>query len=63
MLVEVGDGAAVTRALLHESVIVRPVGNYGLPGWIRVSVGTAHENDVFLAALERVLAAAARKAG
>ncbi|MEZ5649377.1 MAG: histidinol-phosphate transaminase [Burkholderiaceae bacterium] len=57
VMVEVGNGGAVTEALLHEAVIVRPIGGYGLPGWIRVSVGVDHENDRFLAALDKVLAA------
>ncbi|QJD30376.1 histidinol-phosphate transaminase [Methylococcus geothermalis] len=48
-------GAPVYEALLREGVIVRPVGNYGLPNHLRVSVGTAEEIDVFFAALDRVL--------
>jgi histidinol-phosphate aminotransferase len=31
------------------------VGNYGLPQWLRVTIGLPDENDVFLAALRRVL--------
>lgn len=58
VMVEVGDGAAVSRALLYEGVIVRPIGNYGLPGWIRVSVGLPEENSRFLEALDKVRAAA-----
>lgn len=49
-------GAPVFDALLREGVIVRPVGNYGLPNHLRVSVGTAEEIDIFFAALDRVLA-------
>jgi len=58
VMVEVGQGGAVTEALLHEAVIVRPIGGYGLPGWVRVSVGLADENARFLAALDKVMAAA-----
>lgn len=47
----------VYQALLHQGVIVRPVANYGLPGFLRVSVGTTLENDRFLQALDQVLAA------
>ncbi len=50
-LVRVGDAAAVYEGLLHAGVIVRPVGGYGLPEWLRVSVGLPAENDRFLAAL------------
>ena len=54
MLVEVGD-AAGQPALLRKGVIVRPVANYGLPEWLRVSVGLPGENDRFLAALATAL--------
>ena len=51
VLVKVGDGAAVYEKLLRAGVIVRPVGGYGLPQWLRVSVGLERENEAFLAAL------------
>jgi histidinol-phosphate aminotransferase len=47
----VGDGAGVYGRLLNRGVIVRPVANYGLPEWLRVSIGLAQENATFLAAL------------
>ena len=54
---EVGsDARPVFDALLREGVIVRPLGPFGAPGAIRVTVGTAEENELFAAALERVLA-------
>ena len=46
-----GAGARVNQALLQRGVIVRPVANYGLPRWLRVSIGTKSENEAFLAAL------------
>ena len=55
MLIDVGDGAQVFEKLLREGVIVRPVGNYGLPAHIRVTVGLPEENLRFLAALKTVL--------
>ncbi len=57
--VKVGDGAAIYAALLREGVIVRPIGGYGLPEHLRVTVGTAAENARFIAALDRVLEAQA----
>jgi histidinol-phosphate aminotransferase len=51
LLVNVGDGVRVYEALLRQGVIVRPVGNYGLPQWLRVTVGLPAENERFLAAL------------
>lgn len=55
VLVEVGDGAAVYAALLRQGVIVRPVAGYGLPRWLRVTVGLPHENRRLLEALARAL--------
>ena len=59
LLVEVGDGRAASDALLHQGVIVRPMGGYGLEAYVRVSVGTAEENTRFLDAIEAWRAAAA----
>jgi histidinol-phosphate aminotransferase len=58
VLVKVGAAARVYQELLKRGVIVRPVGNYGLPEWLRVSVGLPAENATFLAALPAALAAA-----
>lgn len=62
VLVRVGhdDGAGdrVNLALLKQGVIVRPVGNYGLPQWLRITIGLPQENAAFIAALERALAPA-----
>ena len=55
LLIEVGDAAAVNKSLLAQGVIVRPVANYGLPSWLRVTVGLPAENARFLAALETAL--------
>jgi histidinol-phosphate aminotransferase len=42
--------------LLKQGIIVRPVANYGLPQWLRVSIGLPEENEAFLVALKSVLA-------
>jgi histidinol-phosphate aminotransferase len=55
LLVKVGDAARINEALLTQGVIVRPVANYGLPEYLRVSVGLPAENDRFLAALKTAL--------
>jgi histidinol-phosphate aminotransferase len=56
---EVGaDAGPVFEALLREGVIVRPLAAFGAPGAIRVTVGTSEENELFAAALERVLESA-----
>jgi histidinol-phosphate aminotransferase len=50
-----GAGALVNLALLKKGIIVRPVGNYGLPQWLRVSIGLPEENAAFLTALKAIL--------
>lgn len=50
-----GDGAAVNQKLLQQGVIVRPIGGYGMPEWLRVTIGTEAENARFIAALEKAL--------
>ncbi|MDJ0739762.1 MAG: histidinol-phosphate transaminase [Gammaproteobacteria bacterium] len=49
------ESGPIDHALLQQGVITRPVGNYGLPHHLRVSVGLAYENERFLNALERVI--------
>lgn len=49
------DAAAVNDKLLRQGVIVRGLASYGLPDHIRVSVGTAEENSLFLDALAGAL--------
>jgi histidinol-phosphate aminotransferase len=55
LLVKVGDAGRVYQKLLQQGVIVRPVANYGLPEWLRVTVGMPDENRRFLAALSGAL--------
>ena len=59
VLVKVGDeptsGARVNLELLKAGVIVRPVGNYGLPEWLRISIGLPEENQAFIEALKKIL--------
>ena len=55
ILIKVGDGMRVFEALQRRGVIVRPVGSYGLPGWVRVTVGTPAQNERLLAELKAAL--------
>ncbi len=48
-------GARINLALLKQGIIVRPVANYGLPQWLRVSIGLPQENVAFIAALKTAL--------
>jgi histidinol-phosphate aminotransferase len=58
VLVRVGPALQVYQGLLARGVIVRPVASYGMPEWLRVSVGLPQENARFLQALPGALAAA-----
>jgi histidinol-phosphate aminotransferase len=56
------DANAVFQALLQRGVIVRPIAGYGMPDYLRVTVGTQAQNERFLAALDESLAALRRAA-
>jgi histidinol-phosphate aminotransferase len=56
ILVKVGFGREVFDALQRRKVIVRPMNGYGLPEYIRVTVGRVEENEQFLRALKAILA-------
>ena len=47
------SGAELNEKLLREGVIVRPVGNYGLDRYLRITIGTADQNRRALAALKK----------
>jgi histidinol-phosphate aminotransferase len=59
VLVKVGNegsaGARANLSLLKQGVIVRPVGNYGLPQWLRITIGLPQENAAFIQALKKAL--------
>ena len=55
ILVRVGDGQKVFDAMQRLGVIVRPMGGYQLPEWIRISIGTPAENERCLKALKTAL--------
>lgn len=55
ILVRVGDGQKVFAGMQKLGVIVRPMGGYQLPEWIRISIGTQAENERCLATLQQVL--------
>jgi histidinol-phosphate aminotransferase len=45
--------AGTYERLLGEGVIVRPLGGFGMPNHIRITIGTAEENERLVKALER----------
>ena len=54
--VKAGDAVGVNQALLRQGVIVRPIAAYGMPHWLRVSIGLPEENARFIGALKQALA-------
>jgi histidinol-phosphate aminotransferase len=59
LFAEVGEDAVpLFQALLRQGAIVRPMGAFGAPGALRITVGTPDENAFFAEALASVLAAA-----
>ena len=59
VLVKVGEGQRVFDQLQQQGIIVRPMGGYGLPEWIRISVGTGAENERCAGELRKIVGAAA----
>jgi len=55
VMVDVGDGCAVFEKLLRRKIIARPLKGYGLPEWVRISVGTMDENKKLIAALSELI--------
>jgi len=55
ILINVGDGDKIFRALQRHGVIVRPMRGYKMPGWVRVTVGLPEENRKFIRALQAEL--------
>src|ERR1051325_5971680 len=55
VMVNVGDACAVSQKLVQRKIIVRPLKGYGLPEWVRISVGTMEENKKLAAALSEVI--------
>jgi len=47
----IGGATAMYRRLLELGVIVRPVANYDMADYLRVSIGLESENEKFLSAL------------
>ncbi len=52
---KVDDANACYENLLKAGIIVRPVGNYGMQDYLRVSIGAGDENQRFLSALKKAI--------
>jgi len=49
------DAAAVAQRLQAEGVIIRPLGPWGAPTAIRITIGTPEQNEIFLTAFRKVM--------
>ena len=47
-------GAGSYQLLLREGVIVRPMGGFGLPEHVRITIGTPNENEKLVKALQKI---------
>jgi histidinol-phosphate aminotransferase len=52
------DAAALAKRLQTEGIIVRPLGPWGAPTAIRITIGTPEQNGIFLRAFKKVVARA-----
>ena len=55
VLVKVGEGGRVFEEMQRLGVIVRPMGGYQLPEWVRITIGSSAENERCVEALSKVL--------
>ena len=55
------DAIPIYEGLLREGVIVRPIGVYGMPNHLRVTVGLPLENKRFIDSLKKLLGTGLRK--
>jgi histidinol-phosphate aminotransferase len=55
VLVKVGDGNAVFKAMMQQGIIIRAMAAYKLPAWVRISVGTMPQNQRCIQVLKSVL--------
>ena len=55
VLVKVGDGKDLFQSLMRKGIIIRDMNAYGLPEWVRVSIGTMEQNRRFIEELAAYL--------
>jgi histidinol-phosphate aminotransferase len=55
IMVKVGPGRKIFDAMQRQGVIVRPMDPYGLPEYIRITIGTRTENKRCVSVLKKVL--------
>jgi histidinol-phosphate aminotransferase len=51
--VKVGDGQRWFQELQRRGIIVRPLRAYGMPEWVRITIGTREQNERVLREMAR----------
>ncbi|MCJ8270344.1 MAG: aminotransferase class I/II-fold pyridoxal phosphate-dependent enzyme, partial [Psychrosphaera sp.] len=54
--VDVGDALAITGALAEQNIFVCPLANYGMPAYVRITIGRTEDNAKVLEALRAIIA-------
>jgi histidinol-phosphate aminotransferase len=49
------DAAVIANRFQAEGVIIRPLGSWGAPTAIRVTIGTPEQNEIFFKAFQKVM--------
>lgn len=49
------EAAALFRRIMELGVTIRPLASFGMPTWIRVTIGTPEQNRLFVGCLETAL--------
>ena len=49
------DSSLLNRDLLNQGFILRPIANYGMPNYLRVSIGLESENQKFFSVLKKLV--------
>ena len=49
------DASVIFEGLLKKGIILRPLNNYGLPNYLRVTIGTMNECKLFIKNLRILL--------
>jgi histidinol-phosphate aminotransferase len=53
--IQTPDAARINEQLLKHGIIVRPLGAYGMPNYLRISVGMPAQNERLLTALAQIV--------
>ena len=54
LAINVGDAGRVAEDLSRRGVMVRPLTNYKMPEWLRVTTGTRQQMDIFLGEFDKI---------